>query len=105
MPGYRLPGRVKDQIASVTEKLYAVATWFKHVHKVGLADTVFAWSRLNLDAIFNQDVGNIREMLRIAIPVADMVETSLRAGSVAHHGYLMHQWTHTEPGPCLCTII
>src|SRR2546422_153272 len=107
MPRYRFPGRIEDQVASIAEEFNAVATRLEDIYEVCLADAMFAWSRLDLASftVFDNDIGDIREMLGVAVPVADMVEAPLGPGAVSQIRDLMYRCTDAEPGSGLGVII
>src|SRR5690349_15274507 len=66
---------------------------------------MFAGSRLDPDAVFNEYVSEVREMLGIAIPVADVMQAPLGPGAVTQVRDLMHRRTDAEPGSGLSVII
>ncbi len=105
LPGDRLPGRIENQVTRIAKQLHAVSARFNYIQEIRLADPVFTRSRIDLYAVLDEYVANIRNVLREPVPVAYMVHARFAAKRVSHHRNLMHKRTHAQPGRGIVTVV
>ena len=98
LPGNRLPGRIEYEITRVPEQLDAIAAGFEAVEKMRLTDAVLAGTGFDLDVILSEQIRDIQQVLRIAVPVADVMESTTSACGIPHQRNIVSERRGPDPG-------
>src|SRR5665213_1552476 len=81
-PHDRLPVRRQDKTGAGIGDLDAIAAGLVDVEKKGLLDGVLVRAGLDVDAVFEKDVGGAQHVLAAVKRIGDVMETSRGVGMV-----------------------
>jgi len=74
-PDNRLPIGIEEEVAAC-RNLDARACWFVRIEKEALRDRVFAWSKVNPDAVFQVHIGRTQHIFAMIDPIGDMMQST-----------------------------
>src|ERR1700750_1219511 len=85
-PDDRLPVRCEDEAGAGVGDLDAVAAGFVDVEEEGLLDGMLVRPGLDIDAVFEKDIGGAQYVLTAVERIGDVMETSRRVGVIVRIG-------------------
>jgi hypothetical protein len=96
-PGDGLPIGIEDQAGAGIRDLDAISGRLVDIEKEGLLDGVLVRAGLDEDAVLEEDVGSLENVLALVGSVGDVVKAALTADDIARVGDVVALVVDREP--------